>query len=474
MNDAHKEYNYFWLLNNLKKEENIFLFLKMIINNKFLSNETISLIETNIIKFLKNNFRKEHLNYFYKICSKILIKFNNLNPKHIRKIIPEPKNDYLSLNKDFILLTKIIEILTKIIKEEKKQIIDNSCYYCDKGFVFNVEGKDKVGFKVKDIIYNPSKKGSTFCMLFTFLLRRNKVENENKIIFSINDSNNKEYICLFEKGEKLYLRYITKKRNVKMIINNIEYNNHYSFFFFNDKNKNKIRICINNEDIFSEKDQSFNIPNKFQLFVGASDSNENLNEYSFNGIIFPILLFELNNMEDIFSEIKNNLIKIKNNYYIIAEYYYELVMNDNKENIFDNSYEKYYGLNDVLESKDNAKNIINNIKNIILYINPYIILSSFNKKLNKYKDYNYYENNDNKKNTKIQYSYEFNVIPSSENGIIFPFKNNSIVSFFKNNNRLNLIILEFELIYNYLLLINDNNKFGAILNENKKEMFLLM
>ena len=473
INDARNEYNYFFLLNNLKKEENIFLFIKMIINNKFLSDETISLIESNIINFLKNNFRKEHLNYLYKICSKILIKFNYLNTKQFRKTLHEPKKDYLSLNKDFLFLTKIIKILTKVITEEKKQNLDNSFYYCDKGFVFNVEGKNKVGFKVKDVIYNPSKKGATFCVLFTFLLRKNKITNESKIIVSINDSNNKEYFCLFEKGQKLYLRYITKKINEKEIIKNIKYNNYYSFFFFNDKNKNIIKLCINNEDILSEKDQPFNLPNKFQIFVGAPDSNENLkeNEYSFNGIIFPILLFELNNKDEIYSEIKNNLLKIKNNYYLITENYFESNMN---ENIYDNNYEKYFGLYDVLESKENAKIIINNIKNIILYINPYIVLSSFNKKIKIYKDYNYYENNDDKKNIKIQYSYEFNVIPSSENGIIFPFKNNTIISFFKNNNGLNLIILEFELMYNYIFLINDNNNFRQILNENKKEMFSLM
>ena len=472
INDADNEYNYFYLLNNFKKEENIFLFIKMIINNKYLSDETISLIESNIIKFLKNNFRKEHFNYFYKICSKILIKFNNLNPKQFRKTLPEPKKDYLSLNQDFTFLAQIFKILTKIITEEKKNM-DNSCYYCEKGFVFNIEGKNKVGFKVKDIVYNPSKKGSTFCVLFSFLLRENKITNENKIIFSINDSNNKEYLCLYEKGQKLYLRYITKKINEKEIIKKIKYNNYYSFFFYNDKNKNIIKICINYEDIFSEKDQSFNIPNKFQIFVGAPDSNENLKEceYSFNGIIFPILLFELNNKDDIYSEIKNNLFKVKNYYYLIAENYYESNMN---ENIYDNNYEKYYGLYDVLESKENAKIIINNIKNIILYINPYIVLSSFNKKIKIYKDYNYYENNDDKKNKKIQYFYEFNVIPSSDIGIIYPFKNNSIISFFKNNSGLNLIILEFELMYNYIFLINNNNNFSKILSENKKEMFSLM
>ena len=473
INDAHAKYDYLFLLNNLKKEENIFLFIKMIIKNEFLSEETKSIIESNIVTFLKNNFKKEHLNYFYKICSNILLKFNNLNPKTYLKT--DNKKDYISLNKDFNYLIKIIEILIKVINEEKKEITDNTCYYCDKGFVFNIEGENKIGLSVKDVVYNPSKKDSIFCILFTFLLRKNKNINDKKIIFSINNLNNKECLCLFEKCQKIYFRYTSNKLNEIEIVKNIKYNNYYSFFLFYDKNK--IRICINNEE-FTPKGQDFQIPNKFHIFVGAPDSNEILkkHDFSFNGIICPILLFEINYNVNIYYDIKKNLLKVKNNYYLIAESFFESIQNDNKENIVDN-YEKYYCLYDELESKEYAKSIINNINNIILYINPSIVLSSFNKKARIYKYYNYYEIHEEKKNKISQYnsySYEFNVIPSSENGIIFPFKNNSIVSFFKNNNGINFIILEIELIYNYILLINDNNNFIALLNENKNEILTLM
>jgi hypothetical protein len=39
----------------------------MMVERKFLSDDNKAMIETNIINFLKNNFRKEHLNYFYRI-----------------------------------------------------------------------------------------------------------------------------------------------------------------------------------------------------------------------------------------------------------------------------------------------------------------------------------------------------------------------------------------------------------------------
>ena len=101
-------------------------------------------------------------------------------------------------------------------------------------------------------------------------------------------------------------------------------------------------------------------------------------------------------------------------------------MSDNYQVDIINDFQKYYALYDELEYKEYTKSIIKNINNIILYINPYIVLNSFNKKSTIYKDYNYYEIDDEKNNKRIQYSYEFNIIPSLNYGLIFPFKNNNI------------------------------------------------
>jgi hypothetical protein len=224
INNVQSENNNLFILHSIRKETNIFLFVRMIVENKFLSEANKELIEKNIIIFLKNNFRKEHFNYFYKITSKILIEFNNLNAKSIKHT--KDKDDYLSLNNHFLFLTKIIEILKNVAKEEKKQITDKTCYYCDKGFVFNNENKKKIGFKVKDIYYNDNKK-NYLCILFSFLLKQNKNENNNQIIFSINDSSNKELFCLFLNKQELYLSYISKKFHEIKILDNIEFNYYY-------------------------------------------------------------------------------------------------------------------------------------------------------------------------------------------------------------------------------------------------------
>ena len=113
---------------------------------------------------------------------------------------------------------------------------------------------------------------------------------------------------------------------------------------------------------------------------------------------------------------------------------------------------------------------MDSINDIVLYINPYVVISSFNKKLKIYKDSTLYEDDKNR----IQYNYEFNVIPSLEDGQVFPFKDYNIINYLKINNGLNFVILEFELIYNYLVLLNDNNAYMDLVNENKKGFYKMM
>jgi hypothetical protein len=144
--------------------------------------------------------------------------------------------------------------------------------------------------------------------------------------------------------------------------------------------------------------------------------------------------------------------------------------NDTNENY---NYEEYYGLYDELNKEKNAKILIKNIANIILYINPYVVHGSFNRKMKIYKDYNNYETKE-KNNKIVQYSYEFNIIPTLEQGLIFSFIDNNIISFLKINNGINLIILEIELIYNYILLLNENKDYISLVKENTKEFYELM
>ena len=478
ISDAKNTGNYLHFMRSMIKEESIFYLIKMITKIKFLSKENKEYIETNLIKTLKNNFKKEHLNFFYKIFKKILIKFNYFNEGKnegaslTQKNIEQEKH-FNNINTNFDFLLKINDILIKVIKEEKDQITNSECYYCDKGFTFNNKKQEKIGFKVKDIIYT-KKSNNNFCILFSFQLKQSKFDKENKIIFSIIDSNNNEKLTLYENGINICIRYMTKKINEFNLIK-VEYNTIFNFLFFQEKNK--IKISINNNDITPEKTSDFKLPDKFNIFIGCPDEFKK-NEFSFNGIIYPILLFELKESKkkekDIYTDFKSLLTTIKNKYYLLAEEYFNYQYNikdkDNEEieKIMHN-YEIYYGLNDDLIKQKKDKKIFNMVNNMILYINPYIIVSSFNKKATSYKDYNIYQN-ENIKN--INYFYEFNVIPSLDIGKIYAFRDFNIVSFFKTNNGLNFIILQIEVLFNYILLIGNNTEYLELINKDKtKEDF---
>ena len=486
--DAKNNGNYLYFMRNMIKEESIFFLVKILIKSDYLSEANKQYIEENIIKILKNNFKKEHLNYFYKIFSKILIKFNyfNQNLKEGSSISSgneDYEKNFTQINSDFSFLVKINEILIKLIKEEKDQINNNQCYYCDKGFVFNNRDKERFGFKVKDIIYT-KKSNNNFCILFSFQLRESGFDKENKIIFSIVDSDNNEKLTLFENGNHICIRYFTKKLN-EINLHKVEYNTIFNFLFFIDKNK--IKISINNTDALSEKASDFKLPDKFQVFIGCPEDikNNKNKEYSFNGIIYPILLFEVNEPKkkekDIYVDFKKLLFSVKNKYYLIAEEYfnYELNIKNKKEKEQENeeierimhNYEIYYGLGEDLIKLKKVTKLFNMMSNMILYINPYIIVSSFNKKITTFKDYNKYKN-ENKK--EINYLYEFNVIPSLEQGKIYAFRDFNIISFFKTNNGLNFIILQIETLFNYILLLNNKKEYLELPNKDKKNFFAKM
>lgn len=445
-NKNNKEY--ISLINNFRKDKTLFLLLKILNqNNEYITKETNEKIEENIIQFLVNNFRKEHLNYFYKYIGKILIKFNNLK---------ENKDFFALLKQDFSFLTKINEILIKTINKEKLQLSDKKYkYYCNKGFFFNNKNNTNYGLKIKQVFNNINKKNdNNLCILFTFVI--NDIINNNdsmNIILSLSDSiNNKEILTLYIKGKNLYLRYFSKYLVELKLMENIQCNFYYSFFFFYDKKE--IKISINNDDKISSKENKFEIPKEFNIIIGYNDSYNNKSKFSaFNGIIFPIILFYLkdgkNKKDDIYKEIKELILKIRNNYYIIGEEY-----------SFQNDYNtilNYYGLFDEIENRNNVLEIYNKIKNIILYIEPNVIINSFNKRTKSYKDEKLYNDLiDTKKY--YQYTYEFNIIPSLETNFIYVFKDNNIVSFFKLNNGINYLILQIEIMYNFILLMKYNNK----------------
>lgn len=121
------------------------------VENKFLSEENKANMEVNLIKFLKNNFRKEHLNYFYEITKNILIKFNCLNQKAIKpkNYNKTDKSNFLSLNKDFKYLTKITDVLIKVVEEEKNKIMMNHAIIVIKVLYLILKTQKELGFKSK-------------------------------------------------------------------------------------------------------------------------------------------------------------------------------------------------------------------------------------------------------------------------------------------------------------------------------------
>ena len=485
LSDGKNTGNYLYLMRNMIKEESIFVLVKLISKKNFISDENKKYIEDNIIKIFKNNFRKEHINYFYKKFRKILIKFNKFNP-HLTKEKDSEENfetNFNMINKDFSFLKKMNEILIKIINEEREQISNNNCYYCDKGFAFNNKELDKIGFQVKDITYT-KKNNNIFCILFSFQLKQSNNDKENKIIFSIVDANNNEKLTLYENGENICLRYFTQKLR-EINLQKVEYNKIFNFLFYYDKND--INISINNIDMSNIlkkatdlKPANFKFPEKFKIFGGCPEKikNQKNEEYSFYGILYPILLFELNELKknDTYELIKTTLSNVKNKYYLIAEEYFNEhynKKNKKEKEIFDSekimhNYEIYYGLNDDLIKQKKLDKILKLINNMILYINPYIIVSSFNKKEKIYKDYNIYENETNKN---ISYFYEFNTVPSLDQGKIYSFRDFSVVSFFKINNGLNFVILQIEILYNFILILNSKKEFIISSNINNKEFF---
>ena len=267
----------------------------------------------------------------------------------------------------------------------------------------------------------------------------------------------RRYLSLKSRDRRnLYLKYFSKSLIELKIKEKIERNIYYSFFMFYDKKE--IKISINNDDVLSHKETKFDLPNTININIGYFEPN--CNQYSsFNGIICPVILFNLkdkkNKKDNLYKETKDLLLKIKNNYYIIGEEY----------SSYDdyNTFLYYYGLFDELEKKKYALEFYNNIKNIILYINPNVIINSFSKKTKVYTDdKNYIYATDSKRKC-YKYSYEFNVIPSLENNNINSSKDNNIISFFKLNNGINYLTLQLEALYNFILLLmkinntNDNN-----------------
>jgi hypothetical protein len=191
--------------------------------------------------------------------------------------------------------------------------------------------------------------------------------------------------------------------------------------------QNTIHFYFNNKRKITVDNINFKNVNNINIDLGY---NRFKNE-KFNGIIGPVLIFNSpNDNQKVYEKIINILF----------------------------SYEEYNGVsvND-LELKKFIKEAKKSLGNLILYINPEIVLNHLKfKDKNKLRDYQIY-NNCFDGVYDISHSniyYEFNNQANINNLIKIE---NNLSKIFINNNGYNFLVFNIECIYNYLLISYNGN-----------------
>ena len=455
--NIHRIFEHFFVMNNKIQITDIIYDLNLIkypkllnllkfcydyYENNIIDKENINFIKSNLVKLMSNNLNFGHLNFFYNISKKYLLNYNN-------KI--KSKKNYL------ILLNGIIEFFMEIKKNEILNLETNSLY-CDKYFIFDSSDENS-GIKTSSIPININSEYGLF-IIFSFYAIKEKDSIDNKahsILSYHNESNTLNYLKIYLDDNNLELFYHTGKSHEKILLmDNIDYETFYLCGIYHIKEK----IYFFLQDKSKEFNYKFNLTkiNNLCIEIGY-DSFKN---EKFNGIIGPVLIFNsnINDISVIFNKIRKNL---KEKYYLIGEQIRQETKNtdnkNNETNIFF-SYEEYNGALNV--EKDIIK-LVNEIKNslgnLLLYINPEIFINNLNFiDKSKFRDcqiYNNCFNNDkNQKDFKNNIYYEFLISKEITNMI---WVKNNIIKFFINNKGFNFIILNLEIIYNYLLIYNNLN-----------------
>ena len=149
-----------------------------------------------------------------------------------------------------------------------------------------VEYEDKYLADVRDLLTELEE--------YLELSHLRSIEDENRKEQALTDEQRKRLfeLTLLENGTHIILRYLAKNMIEKNLCK-VEYNTIFNFLLFNDNNR--LKVSINNNDVLTEKTPEFKLPEIFQFFVGCPDKEKK--EYSFNGIIYPIILFEANDFD---------------------------------------------------------------------------------------------------------------------------------------------------------------------------------
>ena len=432
------------------KHPRIFELLKLCYeyyDNNIIDLQNKDYIKKNLIKLFTNKFNYNHLNYFYDISKKWLLNYTN-------NAIERQNKNYFSL------INGIIKFLIELKKAEDN-CIKNNIFYFNKYFIFD-STDENCGIKISSFAFNNnSKLGLSFIFSFYAInLDENfHINNEVQTILSINNEEKKANIfklCL--KNGNLYL--YTSINNKKEILLIKDLNYHYYNICFMCHIQNTIHFYFNNKRKITVDNINFKNVNNINVDLGY---NRFKNE-KYNGIIGPVLIFNSpNDNQKVYEKIINTL---KGKYYLLGETFREEKINtnevnDNSKNIDNNilfSYEEYNGVsvND-LELKKFIKEAKKSLGNLILYINPEIVLNHLKfKDKNKLRDYQIY-NNCFDGVYDISHSniyYEFNNQANINNLIKIE---NNLSKIFINNNGYNFLVFNIECIYNYLLISYNGN-----------------
>ena len=413
-------------------------------NNNIIEEKNKNFIKNNLVKLFLNRFNYMHLDYFYDLSKKYLLNLDNT--------IDNSNKNYISL------FNGILEFFIEINKNENLNL-EKDTFYTDKFFIFN-SLDEKSGMKTSPIIYN-NKFDLGLTIIFSFKsIKNNNLNNNSQVILSLNNAENDNYIFKLSliNNDLYYYTQYNKKKN--LLMENIK-NNYFNLcFIYYDQSM--LYFFINKEHKFFDEQNILKDINNIYFELGFSNDN---NE-KFNGIIGPILFFNsiINNQFDVFLQVGKCL---KGQYYLTAEQFKENNLDikeknvDNKEKKIYFSYEEYYGLFN--KDIDILNNVKNSLGNVLLYINPEVVLNNLNfYEINKFNDYqtdNKNESNNNKKknqknnisNNNIYYSF------NADNNISnYVYKEENLLKFFINNHGFNYIILNIESIYNYLIILNDD------------------
>ena len=442
LNDKASPKNNFKLNLSIIKQKKLLELLKIVYDyyqNNIISDENKNYLKTQLINVFSFNFDSNYFNYLYNnIFKKFLKDFNNKNKN---------KKSY---NNNISLMSGINDFLLKIhLNESIKTQKDE--FYFNKYFIFDSQDKNS-GIKTTPIIFNSINTDIT--IIFSFYANGASYNNKPQVLFTFRESEKDEYIFKLSLiGKKLYLITFNKKKENKLILmENVPYFS-YNICILHYVQSRKFIYFFLNKLSKAEK-FSMNIGKNSNIYIEVGYTQSNNNEI-FDGIIGPIMIFnsniDLNEHHQLF---QNILVNLKGEYYLICEIIdgQNIKLNTNEENI--------NGINSLFldqiyydEIDGSKKYLINKCRkelgNLLLYFNPEVILNSIGyEKKNKFRDYQYYNNNE-----KNQIYYIFNT-PNLIND--FPRKEKNIVYYFMYNYGSNLILFNIEYIYNYLLIVDNN------------------